>query len=395
MIGDGVVAAAAGNGVGAAAAVDGVVAGTAGDDVGADRTRQRSPPDDSAEASTFWKLATIVGVADRLVGRGEVDVRRGLQLQRVDAGAAIDRRFGAVIGDGIVAAPGADDVGAAAAVDGVVAGTGRDRVGEADAVTESADRQRAGVEVFEIRDVDVVAGGLVDVGRDGEIDRGGPARGRQHQRIGSGAAVDRGFGAVIGHGIVAGAAGDDVGAAAAVDGVVAGAAGDGVGGRRARDRHRRGQRRRVDVLEIGDAGGVADGLVRGAEIDVRRRAQHQRVGAGTAVDRGFSAVIGDAVVARARADGIGATGAVDGVVAGARRDDVGGGRTGDRDRRGQCGGVDVLEVRYAGGVARGLVGVAEIDRGDGVQHQRIAAGATVDRYFRSRNTRRCRCPRRH
>ena len=71
------------------------------------------------------------------------------------------------------------------------------------------------------------AGGLVGVA---QIDRG---RGLHHQRVDAGAAVDRGFGAVIGDGVVAGAGDDGVGATGAVDGIIAGAAGDDVGAGRA------------------------------------------------------------------------------------------------------------------------------------------------------------------
>src|SRR5450755_952438 len=81
--------------------------------------------------------------------------------------------------------------------------------------------------------------------------------------------------------------------AGAVDGVVAGTAGDGVGRRRTGDGQRRRQRRTIDVLEVGDVGGIAGGLVGIAEVDDGRRLQDQRIGAGATVDVSFRAVIGD------------------------------------------------------------------------------------------------------
>ena len=75
-----------------------------------------------------------------------------------------------------------------------------------------------------------------------------------------------------------------------VDDVVAGRAGD---------VDADGQRRRVDIAEIGDIGAVARRLVGIAEIDGRRGEQQQRVVADAAIDRIFGAVIGDGVVAGA------------------------------------------------------------------------------------------------
>ena len=82
--------------------------------------------------------------------------------------------------------------------------------------------QRRGIDVLEARDDSGVAAGLV--GRC-EID----VRLRQHhQRVGVAATIDQGFGAAIGHRVVAGAGMDDVGTATAVDRVCAGPAGDDV-----------------------------------------------------------------------------------------------------------------------------------------------------------------------
>src|SRR6201999_3480395 len=118
--------------------------------------------------------------------------------------------------------------------------------------------------------------------------------------------------------VVARAARDDVGAAAAIDGVVAGAAGQDIDAGRAcdRDRLRGVERRSVDILEIGDDGRVAAGLVGAVgQIDIGLRQHHQGVVVGAAIDAGFGAAIGDQVVAGAPADDIGTAAAVDGIVA--------------------------------------------------------------------------------
>ena len=110
-----------------------------------------------------------------------------------------------MIGNGIVACTGTDDVSAAAAIDRVVAAAGDDGIGAGRSDHVQIRRQRARVEILEARHIDGVADGLVGAGRDGEIDRGDAAGGRQHQRIRAGAAVDRRFGAMIDDGVVAGA----------------------------------------------------------------------------------------------------------------------------------------------------------------------------------------------
>ena len=141
--------------------------------------------------------------------------------------------FGTVIGDGIVAGSGIDDVGAAAAIDDIVAGARRDRVGRRRTRDRQRGRNHRGVQVFEIGDGDRVAGGLVDAGRDGKIDRRDAAGRREHQRVRSGAAVDRRLRPLVDDLIVAAAGIDDVSAARAVDRIGARAAGDRVGARRA------------------------------------------------------------------------------------------------------------------------------------------------------------------
>ena len=161
-----------------------------------------------------------------------------------------------------------------------------------------------------------VAAGLVDIA---QIDRG---RGAKQQRVGAAAAVDRDFGAVIGHGIVAAAGTDRVGAAAAVDRIGARACRDGIGSGGAGDRERCRQARRIHILEIADDSRIAGRLVAVGQIDRGRRRHRQRVGAGAAVDRGLAAAVGHGVVAAAGIDHVGAAAAVDRVGAGARRDGI-------------------------------------------------------------------------
>ena len=67
-----------------------------------------------AVASRFSKLATLTTVARGLVRSGRdakltaVDAAGSRQHQRVATRAAVDRRLGAAIGDGVVAAAGVD-----------------------------------------------------------------------------------------------------------------------------------------------------------------------------------------------------------------------------------------------------------------------------------------------
>ena len=132
-------------------------------------------------------------------------------------------------GHEIVAAAGVDDVRAAAAVDGVVARTGRDDIGRTRPRDPQRRREDRGVQVLEVRDLDIVARGLIDAGGDGEIDGGETAGGRDDQRVDAAAAVNRDFRAVVRDRVVARARGDDVGAGGAVDRIRAGAAGDDIG----------------------------------------------------------------------------------------------------------------------------------------------------------------------
>src|SRR5450755_568218 len=78
-----------------------------------------------------------------------------------------------------------------AAVHRVIAGTGRDRVDSRRAGHGQRRRQRAAVEIFEVRDTDAIARRLVGTGNDGKIDRGDGRAAGKNQYIGSGPTVDR------------------------------------------------------------------------------------------------------------------------------------------------------------------------------------------------------------
>ena len=200
-------------------------------------------------------------VADGLVGIGQIDRAGDAQQQRVGAGAAVDRGFRSPIGDAVVTGAGIDDISATAAVDGVVAGTGRDRVGGGRADDRDPGGQRARVEILEILDERLSPVVWSEPADNREVDRCRAAGRDHHQGVDAAAAIDRGFGAVIGDRVVAAAGGDDVGAAAAVDGVVAGAAGQDVGAGRAGQRDADRQRRGVDILEIGNRRRIARSLI--------------------------------------------------------------------------------------------------------------------------------------
>ena len=380
MIDDRIVAAIGVDDVGIANAVNGVVAEAAGDDVRARRTGDRNPRRQGRGVDVL-EIRDVGRIARRLIGIAEIDGRCRLQQQRVGSGAAVQRGFSAVVGDRIIAAAGGDDIRSAATVDGIAARAGRDRIGENRTRDDQRCRERAGIQVLEIRHADTVAGGLIRAGGDGEVDRSQGRSGGNDQRIGSDIAIDRDFSAVVGYDVIAGTAIDDVGAATAIDGVVAGAGRDRVRCRRSVDGQGCRQCRRIDVLEIGDIGGIRRRLVGIGEIDGRRGPEDQRIGSGATIDRNFGAVVGDCVIAATRGDDVRTARAVDGVVAGTAGDDIRARRAGDRDRGGQRRRIHVLEVRNVGCVARGLIGVGKIDRRRGSHQQRVGADATVDRGF--------------
>src|SRR5450432_2708393 len=109
---------------------------------------------------------------------------------------------------------------------------------------------------------------------------------------------------MIGYDVVAGAGIDDVRAATAVDRVIAGTGCDRVRRSRSGNGDGRRQGRRINILEIGNIGGIGRRLIDVGEVDGRRGPENQRVGAGGAIDRQLGAVIGDRVVTATRGDDI-------------------------------------------------------------------------------------------
>ena len=168
---------------------------------------------------------------------------------------------------------------------------------------------------------------------------------------------------------------DGVRAVTADDGVATGRTGYGDTGRQKMGVHR---------LEVGGGGRIGERLIRrGREIDGRSHLQQESVGSRSAVDRAFGSTIGDGVVAGSRGDRVGATGTVDRVGSCAADQVVGTVGAGQRDALGrrQCGGIDVLEVRDAGQITGGLIGVAQIDVDGSLKDQLVDAGSAVDRGF--------------
>ena len=229
--------------------------------------------------------------------------------------------FRTAIGDRVISRAGNDVIRAAIAVDDVVAGTRRDVVPAGRAGNGHTGSHGAGVEVFEIRHRDGVAGGLVDPRRDAEIHRRDSAAGRENERIGSCARVDRYFGTAVGDSVVARAGADDIGSAAAIDGVDATAGRDVVGRRGTRHRQAVADRAGIQVLEIqhGDAVAAGDvGARRRGQVDARKtrdRANDQGIVAGATVDGDFRSPIVDRVVTGAGNDGVGAGITLDDVIA--------------------------------------------------------------------------------
>ena len=339
-IGDGIVAGAGVDDVSATSAVDRVVAGASGDDIGKAVAENIDALRRTEQAGVdVLEIGYRDGIADGLVDMPQVDIGCRPHHQRIDAGPGIDRRFGAVIGDRIVARAGVDDIGAAAAIDGVVAGAGQDRVGHARAGNGERGRQGAGVEVLEVRDGDGIARRLVGARHHGKIHRRNGRSRADDQRVRAEAAIDRGFGAMDRDDVRACPGADDVGAAIAVDRVRAAATGNDVRGRRAQDRNARRYGTGVDIGEIGNGGRIAQGLIDCREVDVGRRAQHQRVAAGPAVDRDFGAPIVDGIIAGAGVDDVSAATAADDVVSGTGLYRVGQQRARDRQRRRHRGRV--------------------------------------------------------
>ena len=390
VIGHGVVAGAGIDRIRAAAAVDGVGSGTGDDRVRRGRAGDAQGARQDAGIEAF-EIADRNRVAHRLVGAGgncEIDSRDARpcrEHQHVAARPAIDACFGPVVGDGVVAGAGCDDVGAAVAVDRVGAGAARDGIGSRGTGDRDAVGQGRGIDVLETGDAGEIARRLVHIG---QIDDG---VGLQHQGIGARAAVDGRLGAVIGDRVIAGTGRDDVGAAAAVDGVGPRAGGDRVGTGRAGHCQRARQDTGVDALEIADGNRIARGLIgTGRHGEVHRRdagccRKHQQVVARTAIDGDFRAMVGDRVVAATRRNDIRTPGTVNRVGAHAAGNDVRAGRASDIDglARGQPRSIDILEPRHCCEITECLIGSSQTDRRSRFQNKRVCASATVDRDFRT------------
>ena len=313
-----VVAGAGKDRIQAAAAVDGVRSGAAEQLVGVRRAGdRRCLKRREARGVDVLEVKDVGHAAAGLIGGvGEVDRRRNLEIERIDAAAAVDDDFRAPEVDDVVMGARDDGIRAAAAVDRVVAGSGQDRVAACRAGDGKCGAYRCRVQVFEIRHRDRVADRLVKPGMDGQIDRRDSAAADHHEGVVARAAVDRGFRAVVGNDVVAGPAEDRVGSAIAVDGVAAAAGADHVGDGGTRQAYAGRQRARVDVFKIRDDGGVACRLIRRmGKVYGRRNGQLQRVVAAAAIDDGFGAMIDDGVVARPGVDRVRSAAAVDGVVA--------------------------------------------------------------------------------
>ena len=318
---DGVVARAGVDDISAAIAVDRVVAGAARERVGACVSRQRDPGGEGGRVH-IGEIDDGGRPADDGAGAGEIDVGGDIEDQRVDASAAVDRRFRAMIVNRVVSAGAIDHVAAAAAVDRVGAAGAIDIVDAGGAGDRDPHAFVVTVEVLEILDDGRAADVLV--GRQGEIDVETRAVAVLVERVGSRPAVDGDLGAIDQHAVVAGARLNDIGSAIGPNRVAARTANDrarGSGGP-AVNGHARGHGRGVDVLKIADDGEIALRDIALPQIHRRGRFHDERVHARPAIDRRFRAMVDHGVVARARVDDVGASVAVDGVGARTRRDDV-------------------------------------------------------------------------
>ena len=332
MIGDRVVARTGCDHVEAAGTVDRVGARAAGDDIGRSGTGDRDIGG-QGRGVDILEVRDPDGIADRLVCGGEIDRGGGLQNERIDAGAAVDGNLGPVVENRIVAGTGKDRIGPAAAVDGIGARTRRDRVGRGRTGHDDALRciQDAGIDALEVGNRGCIANRLVDARRHAEVDACDAARRLQDERVGTGAAVDTNFCAVVGNRVVAGPRIDDIGTAAAINRIGARTARERVGRSRTGDRDalRCAQCRGIDILEPGDIDRVARGLVRIAEVDRRHSLEDERIGSRATVDGDFRPLVGDRVVTGTAGDHIGAAAAIDCIGACTARDDIGASGTGD------------------------------------------------------------------
>ena len=288
-----------------------------------------------------------------------------------------------MVDDRIIAEARRDHVGATSTVDRIRARAARQRVRCGGTRDGYGRCQRRCVGVLEVRDVDGIAARLIGTAEiDGDIRF-------EHEGVGADRTINGAFRAPVGDRVVAGASVDVVCAAAAVDGISAPAGLDRIRRTRPGDRECRSQDAGVEALEIADRDGIANCLVGpGCDREIHRGepacgCKHKHVGTGTAIDRRFSPLEGDAVVTPAGRDHIRAAGPVDGVRARPADDRICRGRSGDRDCGGKEGGINVLVVRDRDRIANRLVSGAQIDRRRTLHHQRIDAGAAVDGVLRA------------
>ena len=218
MIGDGVVARTGCDHVEAAGTVNRVGARAAGDDIGRSGTGDGNSRCNRGGIDIL-EIRGRDGITNGLIGGGEIDRGGSLQDKRIIASTAVDRDFCSPVIDSVISRTCSDDVRTSTTVDNVGAGASgngisRGRTGD-DQPLGCA--ENAGVDVLEIRSAGCIANGLVDPRRHAEIDACDTARRLQDERVGTGAAVDRDFCAVVGDRVVARPCIDNIGAAAAIN----------------------------------------------------------------------------------------------------------------------------------------------------------------------------------
>jgi len=128
-------------------------------------------PDVRPDASTFWKLVTVVTSPEVWSAAARFTVPVTFICSVLLPVAAVERGLGPPIGDDVVARTGGDGVAAAIAVDRIVAGSRGDDVRRGRAGDDDAGGQRAGIEILEIRDRGRIARGLIGAGGNREIHR--------------------------------------------------------------------------------------------------------------------------------------------------------------------------------------------------------------------------------
>ena len=330
-------------------------------------------------------------IANRLVdARRNAQIDAGdtagrLEKQRVRTSAAVNRNFGAVIGDRILAGPAIDDVAAAHAIDDVGASAAGDRIRRRRTRDRHAlrGRQRRRINIFEIADIDRIAGRLVGTGQV----HGDSAF--QNQGVIACPGIKRRFRSVVEHGVITRPSRNHVCATAAIDRIGSGTGRDGVGDGRADDGNglRRSERARIDILEVRDRRRIADRLIGLRQIDIGCVLDHERVDTRSAVDETFGAVIGDRIVAGPRCDDVSAAVAIDSIGASARRDRIRDRGADDVHCRRENRGVDILKAGDLNAVTRRLVGSGRYGKIHGRdaarrrKHQRIAARAAINGDF--------------